>query len=207
MNYLTTYYWKIVAWDNHGAFSPGPIWDFTTENEVNNPPYIPSDPDPANHATAVDVNADLSWNGGDPDSGDTVTYDICFGTTNPPPKIVSNQTGTTYDPGMMNYLTVYYWKIISWDNHGASTQGSIWDFTTMEELNYPPYPPSNPIPPNGSTNVTLSSLSWTGGDPDGDPVTYDVYFGTATPPAKVIANQTVTSYDVLDWNYSTQYYW
>ncbi len=207
MNYLTTYYWKIVAWDNHGASSVGPVWDFTTENEVNNPPYIPSDPQPENHATAVDVNTNLSWNGGDPDSGDTVTYDICLGTTNPPPKIVSNQTGTSYDPGTMEYLTVYYWRIISWDNHGASTQGSIWDFTTMEEPNYPPFPPSDPSPPNGSTNVTLGSLSWTGGDPDGDPVTYDVYFGFTNPPAKIIANQSGTNYDVLDWNYSTQYYW
>ena len=52
-----------------------------------------------NHATNVDVTMDLSWNGGDPDPGDTVTYDVCFGTTNPPPKVVSNQSATTYNPG------------------------------------------------------------------------------------------------------------
>jgi hypothetical protein len=33
----------------------------------------------------------------------------------------------------MSYSTDYYWKIVSWDNHGASTTGPIWDFTTIEQ--------------------------------------------------------------------------
>lgn len=208
MNFDTTYYWKIVAWDNHGASSAGPVWDFTTENEVNNPPYIPSDNQPANHATTVDINGDLSWNGGDPDPGDTVTYDVCFGTTNPPPKLVSNQSATIYDPGTMNYDTTYYWKIIAWDNHNASTQGSIWDFSTMEEPNNPPYPPSDPSPVDGATNVDITTqLNWTGGDPDGDDVTYDVYFGLTTPPLKVVSNLSTLSYDPGTLEYMTTYYW
>jgi len=208
MDYDTTYYWKIVAWDNHGASSAGSLWDFTTENEVNNPPYLPSDPQPMNHAANVDINADVSWNGGDPDPGDTVTYDVCFGTTNPPPKIVSNQSATSYDPAAMMYDTMYYWKIISWDNHGVSTPGSIWDFTTTEEPNDPPYPPSNPSPPDGATDVDITiELSWAGGDPNGDDVTYDIYFGTTSPPIKVAANQTASSYNPGVLVYVTTYYW
>jgi hypothetical protein len=209
MNYQTTYYWKIVAWDNHGSSSAGPLWDFTTENEVNNPPYLPSDPQPVNHATGVAINADLSWNGGDPDPGDTVTYDVYFGTISPPPKVVSNQSGTSYDPGMMNYETTYYWRIVAWDNHDASTQGSLWDFTTMNEPNNPPYTPSNPSPGDGAMNVDITStLGWTGGDPNpGDTVTYDVYFGTTTPPSKVASNQSATTFDPGALEYLTTYYW
>jgi hypothetical protein len=208
MNYQTTYYWKIVAWDNHGASASSPDWDFTTENEVNNPPYLPSDPFPLNHATNVDISADLSWNGGDPDPGDTVTYDVYFGTTSPPPKVVSNQSGISYNPGTMNYQTTYYWKIIAWDNHDASTQGSLWDFTTIEETNNPPYAPSNPSPEDGSTNVDITvNLGWTGGDPDGDTVTYDVYFGTTSPPTKVVSNQSATTYNPGTLGYTTTYYW
>jgi len=48
--------------------------------------------------------------------------------------------------------------------------------------NNPPYEPSNPIPPNGSINVIPGCLEWTGGDPDGDTVTYDVYCGNTIPP-------------------------
>jgi len=30
LNYFTTYYWMIIAWDKYGACNKGPIWKFTT---------------------------------------------------------------------------------------------------------------------------------------------------------------------------------
>ncbi|UCD13804.1 MAG: hypothetical protein JSW60_09655, partial [Thermoplasmatales archaeon] len=129
----TTYYWKVVAWDNHNASTEGPIWNFTTRG--NSPPYIPSYPFPEDGAIDVDVDADLSWTGSDPDPGDTVTFDVYFGATSPPPQVAWN-ISDTYDPGTMNYGTTYYWKVVAWDNHGASTVGPIWGFTT--EFSLPP---------------------------------------------------------------------
>jgi PKD repeat protein len=35
LSYDTTYYWKIVAWDDHNAFTEGPVWMFTTEEDTN----------------------------------------------------------------------------------------------------------------------------------------------------------------------------
>jgi hypothetical protein len=209
MDYLTTYYWQIISWDNRGASTTGPIWHFTTMDEVNYPPYLPSDPNPGNHATAVNINADLSWTCGDPNQGDTLTYDVYFGTSSTPPLIVHNQTATTYNPGEMEYLTKYYWKIVAWDNHHASTQGNTWDFTTEQEINYPPNIPSNPSPANGTTDVqTTPTLSWTGGDPNPhDTVTYDVYFGNTSSPPLVANNQTATVYITGHLDYNTTYYW
>ncbi|MCK4365555.1 MAG: right-handed parallel beta-helix repeat-containing protein [Thermoplasmatales archaeon] len=44
-------------------------------------------------------------------------------------------------------------------------------------INNPPYPPSNPSPPDGATGVDVNAiLSWTCTDPEGHPLTYDVYF-------------------------------
>jgi hypothetical protein len=134
LEYCTTYYWQIVAWDNHGASTAGPIWEFTT----NCLPNEPSNPDPSDGETDVSIDADLSWTGGDPDPDDTIIYDVYFGTSSPPPQVATGQSDTTYDPGTMDYMTTYYWQIVAWDNHGASTTGSIWEFTTEEE--YIPIP-------------------------------------------------------------------
>ena len=105
---------------------------------VNQPPNIPSNPNPSNSSTGVSVNADLSWTGGDPDSGDTVTYDVYFGTSSSPPKLVGNQSGLSYDPGTLAYNTPYYWRIVAWDNHGTSCAGPLWHFRTAYIPNRPP---------------------------------------------------------------------
>jgi hypothetical protein len=33
----------------------------------------------------------------------------------------------------MDYETMYYWQIVAWDNHGESTPGPEWEFTTEGE--------------------------------------------------------------------------
>jgi C1A family cysteine protease len=176
---------------------------------VNNSPNVPSNPSPANHATGVSVNADLSWTGGDPDAGDTVTYDVYFGTSATPPLVSNDQTGTTHDPGTLTYNTKYYWQIVATDNHAAATAGPVWDFTTGSAPNNPPNVPSNPSPANHATGVSINAnLSWTGGDPDaGDTVTYDVYFGTSSSPPLASNGQSGNAYDPGTLGYNTKYYW
>ena len=76
--------------------------------------------------------------------------------------------------------------------------------------NQPPYTPSSPEPENGSTDVSIyTDLSWTGGDPDGDDLTYDVYFeaGDSTPDELVSENQSDTTYDPDTLEENTEYYW
>jgi hypothetical protein len=104
---------------------------------TNQPPYIPSDPEPDDSSMDIDIEANLSWTGGDPDSEDTVTYDVYFGTTSSPPKVISNQSTTLYYTDKLENNTIYYWKIVAYDNHGAMTSGPIWSFTTKKskELN------------------------------------------------------------------------
>jgi len=131
MNTNTVYYWKIVAKDGFGGSTSGPEWDFTTENT---PPNSPSNPDPYDGETDVDIDHDLSWSCSDPD-GDDLTYDVYFeaGDSTPDVLVSNDQTETTYDPGTMQYETIYYWQIIAEDEHGDTTNGPIWSFTTEEE--------------------------------------------------------------------------
>ncbi|MFH1101422.1 MAG: DUF2341 domain-containing protein [Methanobacteriota archaeon] len=100
----------------------------------NYPPYISGGPLPQDNATGVNVTMNLSWFGGDPDPDDIVTYDVYFGTIYPPPQVVNNQSELTYDPGPMNYSTLYYWMVKAWDNHGSFSISPIWRFTTERYL-------------------------------------------------------------------------
>ena len=204
LNFGTTYYWKIVAYDIYSTSTSGPVWSFTTY--YNDPPYEPSNPSPPNGATDVDLDADISWNGGDP-NGDSVTYDIYFGTVTPPPLVEWDYEYNTWDPGTLSLNTDYFWKIISEDEHGSTNEGPIWTFKTGE--NTPPYEPSNPSPTDGATDVELEvTFSWSGGDPNpGDTVRYDFYLGTTSPPDILKRDISETSYNVENLDSGTQYYW
>jgi PKD repeat protein len=203
------YYVTFTATDSDGATNTTQQLVVVYTPAQNQPPYEPSNPSPPDGATNVSLNGSLSWTGGDPDVNDTVTYDVYFGKTTPPPKVMTNQSGTNYDLPTLSYDTRYYWKIIAWDDHGASTSGPVWSFTTIAAPDTPPYTPSDPVPANGSSGVSVfTDLQWTGGDPDaGDTVTYDVYFGAANPPELIVSNQTETSYDPGTLANGTTYYW
>jgi hypothetical protein len=74
--------------------------------------------------------------------------------------------------------------------------------------NLPPNVPSNPFPTDGADNQPIDIiLTWIGGDPDGDEVTYDVYFGIEEDPPLVSSRQTETSYDPGILSYETNYHW
>jgi len=78
-----------------------------------------------------------------------------------------------------------------------------------EGENRPPLSPYNPSPSDKATNQPLTvTLFWNCSDPDGDTLTYDVYFDTnANPTAKVSSSQTVNSLSVKDLSYNATYYW
>ncbi len=83
-----------------------------------------ANPSPANGATRVSTSAMLSWAAG---SGAT-THKVYFGTTHPP-TFKTEQSGTTYNPGALSRLTLYYWRIDE-VNAGGTTTGDSWMFTT-----------------------------------------------------------------------------
>jgi outer membrane protein assembly factor BamB len=172
------------------------------------PPNTPSNPTPYNGQTNVATNIMLAWTGGGA-NGDTITYSIYFGTTSTPSFVQSNLTSTSYNPGILSYDTTYYWQIVATDeNNGSSSSDPIWSFTTQNQPVNPPNPPSNPSPSNGQTNISITpTLSWTGGGPNGDTITYDVYFGTSPTPSLTQSNLTSTSYNPGTLSYDTTYYW
>ena len=78
---------------------------------------------------------------------------------------------------------------------------------TTAIINRAPYTPTNPSPPDGATGVPLTQvLSWQGGDPDGDVVTYTLALDTGTPPS-VVTTCITTMYDPGVLQPLTTYYW
>lgn len=110
----------------------------------NHPPFVPSSPSPPDGSGNIALSDRLSWGGGDPDSGDTVTYDVYLGKINSPlVKVSQNQSITSYTPAALAYGTTYYWKIVARDGRGAETGGPLWSFATIAR-NDPPVADAGP---------------------------------------------------------------
>jgi len=193
LSYDITYYWRIDEINAAGT-TTGNVWTFTTE-EAPQPPGQATNPGPADTATNVDVDADLSWTAG---TGST-SSDVYFGTTSPG-TFQGNQTETSFDPGTMDNDTTYYWRIDEINTDGTTT-GNVWSFTTIVAA---PGQASNPSPADTATDVDVDAdLSWTAGTGS---TSSDVYFGT-TSPGNFQGNQTATTFDPGTMANDTTYYW
>ena len=97
---------------------------------------------------------------------------------------------------LTSFITILLLFIFSCDNGTDSNE------------NRPPQFQSTRTPANSAVDQALNiSLIWTCSDSDGDPMTFDVYFGmTATPPL-VSGGQSEYSHDVSGLTSETTYYW
>lgn len=175
---------------------------------VQSAPYPAANPSPADGAREVILNPSLMWIGSDPD-GDALVYDVYFGLNNPPTTSVANhQSTSSFVPSLLKGNTYYFWKVVSFDTHGASTASPVWHFTT---LNLPPDPAANPSPANMAVDQSLTpTLSWTGSDPDSDYLRYNVYLDASNPnPTTRVANlQSATTFSPsIMLTANTVYYW
>ena len=101
MQTSTTYYWRIDEVGDFGTWK-GDIWRFTTVSALQ-----ASEPNPADEAVNVDINADLSWQSG----ADATSHDVYFGTNSAAvlnanhssPEFKGNQAANSYDPGQLLY--------------------------------------------------------------------------------------------------------
>ena len=126
------YYWRIDEFDGIGTYK-GDVWYFTTPGAVGSPR-------PAYDATDVALNAILSW----APSDSATSHQLYFGTDK---EVVLNaDTGApeykgsialneeSYDPGLLEANTVYYWRVDEVNAQGNTAKGPVWVFTTGSYL-------------------------------------------------------------------------
>ena len=129
------YYWRVKATDPKSAASNySTTFTLYTEGNgiINHLPFSPVLVSPTLNEVvhgAPKITA-LTWTATDVDTTDSLTYDVYFGTANPPNEIVATgQTDKTYN-ATIAASTTYYWKVTVKDGKGGQTEGQIWNFTT-----------------------------------------------------------------------------
>jgi uncharacterized protein (TIGR02145 family) len=143
----------------------------------------------------------------------------------------SNSSGFSGLPGGMtggypNYLFSYggWWTSTEYSSSNAYYWYLKSGYSALSKSNDPKYfgksvrcikdsqlplLPSTLSPANNETRTSTSlTLSWDCSDPENDPLTYDVYFGTMYPPTtKVSADQTAKNYTPGGLVLGKDYYW
>ncbi|PNS34536.1 Ig-like domain-containing protein, partial [Mesotoga sp. B105.6.4] len=166
--------------------------------KTNRPPVTDGIPDQT-IAEGETLNLELLDYFEDPD-GDNLVFAVISG--------VGTVIGSeyTYSP---NYdaAGTYQVTIKAADGNGGEVETT---FTlTVENTNRPPEEPQLVSPENAALliNTTSVELSWNCSDPDGQLLTYDVYFGEDIEALEVIATQSATSLHVQEITAGKTYFW
>jgi hypothetical protein len=127
----TSYSWTVEATDSEGDSVTGSTWQFQTPfNAISN--YLPFPAtltSPDNGVTITTTNIVLTWEGNDPDDGETelLEYAVYVDSVNPPVQEVANMlTAETHTETLMT--GIYYWKIQSKDPSGNISNSEIRQF-------------------------------------------------------------------------------
>jgi len=124
----TVYYWRVDEFDGVET-SQGDIWSFTTPGAVGHP-------QPADGATDVPMNTVLSFTPAD----SAASHQLYFGTDEetvryadigaPEDKGSKTLGAESYDPGLLESETAYYWRVDEINSQGNVSKGPLWTFTT-----------------------------------------------------------------------------
>jgi len=127
------YYWRVKATDSKSAASNySTTFSLYTEGVgvTNHLPFSPILVSPALNSVQTGTSVSLQWTASDVDANNTLTYDVYFGTANPPTVVTSaNQSAATLTKTVAA-STTYYWKVTVKDDKGGQTIGQVWSFTT-----------------------------------------------------------------------------
>ena len=120
-----TYYWRVDEFDIVETHK-GDVWNFLTQGAV-------ASLNPANGAVDVTQIPTLTWT-----SGFGASHEVYFGAdaSSLELKGTGNLGSESYDPGLLEWNTTYYWRVDEANNANAGSPwtGPLWSFTTANFL-------------------------------------------------------------------------
>ena len=201
---ITYLYYIVAVYDQLDGCSIPAYFDPITPIEPvpNKAIYL----EPINEAVDISLTPTLIWDVDfTPDKGLPTGYKVYINDV----LQTDNHESLEYEiTTMLEYDTIYTWKIIPFNETGDAEDNIEWTFTTI----LPPVPlhAINPIPENNDNLISKTPLlSWEPNPEGTNPTGYNIYFGTENPPT------IVPSFDPNDtsWSpsselqYNTIYYW
>ena len=196
----------LLLWSCGKSDPPAPTED------VNVVPTVPELVYPSNNLLCINNVLDFQWNASSDGNGDVITYLIEISKDNQFTEITHMVTGSKTTQNItLERGFAYYWRVKATDSKNASSDYSTtFNLYTQNEAisNHLPFVPEVVKPlMNATENEGTTTLEWTGSDTDGDPLVFDIYFGTDNPPETLISeNQNVTSINVTTVA-ATDYFW
>ncbi len=127
------FYWRVKATDNKNlASNYSATFNFYTEGIgiTNHLPFSPVLVSPALNSLQTTATVNLQWTASDVNTSDTLSYDVYFGTANPPTVVTSANLSASTLTKTVSASSKYYWKVVVKDNKGGQTIGQVWSFTT-----------------------------------------------------------------------------
>ncbi|NUU98458.1 hypothetical protein [Marinitoga sp. 1138] len=212
LEFETTYYWQIETVSSDGISVKGPVWSFTTMKYTSL--TKPSNPSPADDAVDVELTPTLSWTESVSSLGETVEYDLYFGTDEnnlEKYNTYSFEDNSYKISSELELNTTYYWKVAAKTDSDDPVESDVWSFTTIKTLS--PSAPQLTAPNDDATGQPITGIEFTwkaSTDPNGETVTYNFYLGTAENTLKQVNENPITdtTYTLTEkLDYETTYYW
>jgi photosystem II stability/assembly factor-like uncharacterized protein len=196
-----TYFWRVNASNSAGTSAWSSVWNFATYTGPEAPILL----SPANGAINVSLTPVFSWS-----NVSSATYylfeistDSLFVTIKDSASVTANQF--IMPSGILIPGTVYFWRVIAYNNNGSGPWSTVFRFTTLGV----PLTPNLIYPTNGMIGVSPTpTLDW---DSIAVALYYKVQISTVsnfaiiTDSATITASQYTVPAGKLQLNYT--YFW